>query len=242
MILPCPLCHTRFLVPAQAFAHGARMVRCARCLHIWRAELPTHIDVVEKEMEPPTTQPSSPPSGALPSGAAHDASPASDNGQLPALYEGPTPSWVRHVLLAGLVGLLGYLILWFIVDRQDIVARWPTLESYYEDMGLHIQHLGEGLLVKDVRSELRYDGGAVALVIEGRIENQQAVPVLVPALKATPIGVDGSPIDSWVIEPPIPQLGEHKSVAFQTSIKAPKDTVSSVKLVFIEPSHEQSAE
>lgn len=37
MILTCPSCVTRFAVADNAFAEGARKLRCARCHHVWRS-------------------------------------------------------------------------------------------------------------------------------------------------------------------------------------------------------------
>lgn len=39
MILQCPSCAARFIVPPQAIGPGGRRVRCARCLNTWYAEL-----------------------------------------------------------------------------------------------------------------------------------------------------------------------------------------------------------
>ena len=39
MILQCPSCAARFIVPPQAIGPGGRRVRCARCLNTWHAEL-----------------------------------------------------------------------------------------------------------------------------------------------------------------------------------------------------------
>ncbi len=39
MILQCPSCAARFIVPPQAIGPAGRRVRCARCLKTWHAEL-----------------------------------------------------------------------------------------------------------------------------------------------------------------------------------------------------------
>ena len=35
MIITCPQCETRFLIPSTAFANGPRKVRCSSCKHSW---------------------------------------------------------------------------------------------------------------------------------------------------------------------------------------------------------------
>ncbi len=40
MILQCPSCDARFLVPDQAMGAGGRRVRCGRCSYVWSAKPP----------------------------------------------------------------------------------------------------------------------------------------------------------------------------------------------------------
>jgi predicted Zn finger-like uncharacterized protein len=73
MIIACPACNTRYVVPDSAIGVDGRTVRCAKCKHSWYQEGPE----IEAPADPPPTgerapdqpPPRSPPS---PGGAADD--------------------------------------------------------------------------------------------------------------------------------------------------------------------------
>lgn len=224
MILACPDCKTRYLVPAVHFAAGARTVRCGRCAHMWLAELPPE------------------PAAAL----AHQLSalaPASDGPRpvaipilgLPSVQNEAKAFWQNDWAVAGMTLVASILFLWLALDRRDIAERWPITESLYDRVGLHIYHAGEGLELLKVRSEMKFDGGTTQLTIEGEIRNKTDKPQSIPNLLAAAIGSDGKPIQSWQIEAPKATLAAGESVTFTSEIHAPQGTVVDINLHFIEP-------
>lgn len=227
MILACPLCQTRYLVPASLFAAGPRQVRCARCSHSWQAQTPKEMDVIfvpNKADEPPPPHKTPPP---IPPGS-----------NLPALPRNTSAALLKKVVGAFLAGLIALLLLWLIVDRQNIVESEPFMASVYDTIGLHVYSPGEGLKLVDIRSELKYEDGIMRLIVEGKIVNVSDVVQTVPSMNAAAVGPDGDTLQNWQIDPPVSTLDPQGETAFQSGINAPKGTVVNVNLNFIEPKND----
>lgn len=57
MILCCPACNTRYVVPDSAIGVEGRTVRCAKCRHSWFQEGPTLVVPETKTAPPPAANP-----------------------------------------------------------------------------------------------------------------------------------------------------------------------------------------
>ncbi len=222
MILVCPLCQARYLVQANIFASGPRTVRCAKCKHSWKAEAPFTITPIPIEDNPP---PEPPPEKAAPI-------PAGSN--LPVIRDNSLPPSVLHAIW-GIWGVsIVVLMLWLIVDRQHIAHRWPATETIYDAIHLPIYYPGDGLEFDGVRSELKYDAGINKLILNGKIHNNTDKNHKVPNILAEAISSDGQIIQSWQIDAPAATLAPQQEVAFSSEMNAPKGSVVSINLNFVE--------
>lgn len=60
MIISCPACGTRYIVPDTAIGGEGRTVRCAKCKHSWFQE-PDLLDLTEQDVSDPAANAASPP-------------------------------------------------------------------------------------------------------------------------------------------------------------------------------------
>lgn len=79
MIIACPACNTRYVVPDNAIGIDGRTVRCAKCKHSWYQEGP-ELDVPDAPPPPPAAEPSTMPEPQVEEGDAqgHDVAEAAD--------------------------------------------------------------------------------------------------------------------------------------------------------------------
>jgi len=163
---------------------------------------------------------------------ADEISLAETNGGLPALPRGKA-FWQTDWFLAMLVLGLACCMLIIAVDRREIAHRWPQANKFYDAVGLHIYHIGEGLSLRQVRSEIRFEGQS-QLAVEGQIHNDTDKPQTIPPVLAAAIGPDGKIMQSWQIDPPAATLAPGESVPFTSEIHAPQGTVTEINLHFVE--------
>lgn len=66
MIIACPACSTRYVVPDTAIGIDGRTVRCAKCRHSWHQDGQV-LDLADREIVPPAAEPPAPSSSPEPS-------------------------------------------------------------------------------------------------------------------------------------------------------------------------------
>lgn len=194
---------------------------CAKCKHSWRADVPPANDATQIEaivVQTIHTQ-------EIPANSTSDIT-----------YEPLLPPIVKRIFKKVLIAVAGLFVLWFIFNRHNIAKDLAFLEPFYDMIGLHIYHTGEGLHIESVRSELVYEDGIMKLSVTGRINNTTKKTQQIPALRASAIASDGHVMQDWQIDAPAAKVAPGEEVPFHSSINSPKGTVVDINLNFIEKS------
>lgn len=207
MILTCPACASRYLVPDTAITGAGRQVRCASCRHSWFQAGPAAPQPAQELPLPPPAPPAAPAPQAAPaySPAATPATPAAERPsmpKMPAQQIGGRPGWKEKlrnpatrltlialaiaVILIGGIGAVQFL---------GVPSQLEALRPAKAEMTL--------LLQVDRRPERRIlESGNELFAVAGRIVNPTSDEQKVPDIKAELRDEKGKIVYAWTITPP----------------------------------------
>jgi predicted Zn finger-like uncharacterized protein len=244
MILVCPQCATRYIVPDTAIGPSGRSVRCAACKHSWfeegvalspREEMVPEMAVAASSTETPADVPAEPPpvSGPLPAPPPQMdyERPAADTDREPVFQEAGTSSFAYEppfrprrnpaklwtaaaVTFALAVAALGGALYYF------GVPNWAV------NIGLAPEGSDPDLLLDMPRKPERRQlpSGDEYFAFSGRIVNASDRTLPVPPIIVEMRDDKDRLVFGWTIRPPVRELGPGDQASFHESrIDIPKN-------------------
>ncbi len=231
MILTCPSCQSRYVVPDSAIGASGRKVRCAACRHSWfqapaaqGAAGESPVTQEARSNRAPAEPSPAPAFGADGRGLAEPADyPAPPLQREPMDAEAPPETtdiyahdfrprrnrarwWTIAAIVAGLL-----------MTSAAVAIQYFGLPGFGDRLGIPVQSADSLRIVEENAQTRQLERGNDVLEVSGAIINQTDEVQRVPQIRAELKDAQGRVIYSWSIAPPVRDLQPRGRVAFNSA-------------------------
>jgi predicted Zn finger-like uncharacterized protein len=240
MILTCPACGTRYQADEAKFPPDGRMVRCAKCSHVWHQQglgAAPEPDVAEIAPEPqaqperrsaPEPEPELSFSGLRAFAPRRDAAMVEEEEREPIAWGAMLGVAAGWIALIAVVLVIGYSVVKY---RQEIAMIWPQSAGVYSTLGLKVNNRGIDFAHVDYHRES--EDGQVVLAVTGTIVNDGDRELPVPqSVRVTLSDTANHELYHWNFTPNVQTLKAGQSAAFLTRLSSPPAAATHLEVRF----------
>lgn len=234
MILTCPECRARFLVPDTAISPAGRSVRCGKCRHEWHVSPPP---AAASATPAPAKKPQAPASARetpdidrlMEEGSVAVEAPPEAERVLRAIPPGSALPARRKRLLALHTMMMSLLIaaLLLLAIGLGMLTFAPALLGFHSSAGLTLKDVS---MRREVFAEGERFGAQTRYVVEGSIQNATSGEIPTPQVRLVVMSGEGRVLRRWLIPHRPGTLTSGEQIGFNASFPAPGDADARVRV------------
>jgi predicted Zn finger-like uncharacterized protein len=211
MILSCPSCQTRYVVPDVAIGPTGRKVRCAGCRFSWFQEPASGRSAIAEPSPPPPAFAASRPPRAQPRPRVDVVGPAAEpepRAPLGDAYFRPRRNPARLWTIAAVVAAA-------LMTTAALAVQYFGIPSFGQRI-IPVQ-AGDALGITGNAERRRLASGNELLEVRGEISNRTDQVQRVPQIRAELKDAQGRVVYSWSIAPPVGEIQPRGRVSFNSA-------------------------